>query len=110
MDSQISEAWLEAAADLGIKVVVPFPLKTESGETQWFEAYIADFGGPKGTVVGNQDSRTEDIRQRLGYYPSNLFPSYRTYNRQHFIDTLNDWGWSGAKGQEPPWYTGKPWS
>jgi hypothetical protein len=38
------------------------------------------------------------------------YPGCRRYNRQLFIDTLNDWGWFGEKGAEPPWYTGKPWS
>ena len=50
-----------------------------------------------------------DIRSRLGYYGSNLFPPYRIYDRQLFVDTLNDWGWFGRPGEEPPWYTGKPW-
>lgn len=67
-----------------------------------------DFGGPKGTVVGNRDSGLGDIRKRLGYYASNLFPAYQTYARQYFIDTLNDWGWFGEPGKEPPRYTGKP--
>jgi hypothetical protein len=91
-------------------VVAPFGLQTESGETEWFEAHILDFGGPKEAVVANEDSGLDDIRKRLGYYASNLFPTYRTYVRQYFIDTLNDWGWFGEPGKEPPWYTGKPWS
>lgn len=110
MDVQISGAWRQAAADLGIRVVAPFGLPTESGETEWFEAHILDFGGPKGTVVADQDGRLDDRRRRLGYYAPNLFPTYRTYARQHLIDTLNDWGWFGERGKEPPWYTGKPWS
>jgi hypothetical protein len=109
MDAQIPEAWRQASADLGIRVASPFALMTESGETV-FEAHILDFGGPKGTVVATQDSGSDDTRNRLGYYPSNLFPTYRVYVRQYFIDTLNDWGWFGEKGKEPPWYTSKPWS
>jgi hypothetical protein len=110
MDVQISNAWRQAASDLGIKVVAPFGLATESGETEWFEAHILDFGGPKGTVIANQDGGFDDTRKQLGYYTSNLFPSYQTYMRQYFIDTLNDWGWFGEAGKAPPWYTGKPWS
>jgi hypothetical protein len=110
MDEQISNAWQQAAHDLKIRVVAPFELVEESGKVECFEAHIVDFGGPNVTVVGNKDSGWHDIRERLGYYYSNLFPSYRTYDRQHFIDTLDDWGWFGEKGNEPPWYTGKPWS
>jgi hypothetical protein len=110
MDLEISKAWVAAAADLGIRVVAPFALSTESGELLWFEAHIANFGGPNGTVVGNQDTGSCNTRQRLGYYPSNLYPRYQTYDRQLFIDTLNDWGWFGEKGKEPSWYTGEAWS
>ena len=108
-DTEISSAWLQAATDLGIRVVAPFKLNY-GGKEYWFEAHIADFGGPNGTVVGNQDDTIDDVRIRCGYYASNLFPSYRIYIRQHFIETLNDWGWFGEKGREPPWYTGMPWS
>jgi hypothetical protein len=110
MDIQISAAWRQAAADLGIRVVAPFGLATESGETEWFEAHIPDFGGPRGAVVANLDSRRDDIRTRLGYYASNLSTTYQTYERNFFIATLNDWGWFGKPGEQPPWYTGEPWS
>jgi hypothetical protein len=110
MDGQISDAWRQAAADLGIRVEAPFALTKESGEPEWFEAHILDFGGPNGTVVASQDGESTGIRKRLGYFVSDLFPIYWTYERQHFIDTLNDWGWFGEKGQEPSWYTGEPWS
>jgi hypothetical protein len=110
MDLAISNAWKHAADDLGIRVLAPVALLTETGETVWLEAHILDFGEPKGTIVADKDGEWGDIRKRLGYYYSNLFPTYRTYDRQHIIDTLNDWGWFGEKGQEPSWYTGKPWS
>ncbi|MGH9665213.1 MAG: hypothetical protein ACRD9L_12380, partial [Bryobacteraceae bacterium] len=108
MDTKIADAWLKAAADLGIKVVAPFKLSVANGEAHWFEAYVADFGGPKGTVVGNLDHSLNDIRKKHGYYASNLSSSYETYDRKLFIDTLDDWGWFGEKEKQPPWYTGKP--
>jgi hypothetical protein len=110
MDAEICQAWIRAGEDLGIRVVAPFSLATESGETIIYEAHILDFGGPKGTVIGNKDSDWDSLRRDRGYYSSNLYPSYRRYDRQHFIDTLNDWVWFGQKGKEPSWYTGKPWS
>ena len=36
MDQEISEAWVAAAADLGIHVVTPFAIALESGERLWF--------------------------------------------------------------------------
>ena len=110
MDAQISAAWREAANDLGIRLLAPFKLVIESGKAEWFDAYILDFGGPKATVAVGQDGVPDDPGAALGYYASNLFPKYRTYARQFFIDTLNDWGWFGEAGKEPSWYTGEPWS
>ena len=84
MDHDIVKAWVAASADPGIQVVAPFVLISETSETILFEAHIADFGGPRGTVVGNQDTGFDNVRHQFGYYPSNLFPSYRTYDRETF--------------------------
>ncbi len=110
VDAEISKAWIEAAADLDLLATAPFNLTSRDGTECWFEAHIANFGGPKGTVVGNLGNDLRDIRAEHGYYASNLSPSYRTYQRQLFIDSLNDWSWYGEKRKEPRWYTGKPWS
>ena len=109
IDQSMANAWLEAADDLGIRVVAPFRLVTGDGEV-WFEAFIPDFGGPKGTIAGSIENPVPNSRQQLGYFPSDLGPSYRGYVRQFFIDTLNDWGWFGEEGKKPRWYTGQPWS
>ena len=110
VDQQISKAWLEAATDLGILVVAPFRLDVGEGEIVWFEAHIANFGSPNGTVVGNIEAPVPGVRQIDGYFASDLGPAYRRYYRQYFMDTLNDWGWFGKDGQQPSWYTGQPWS
>jgi hypothetical protein len=34
---------------------------------------------------------------------------YGEFERDHFIDTLNDWGWFGS-GDPPGWYSGAPWT
>jgi hypothetical protein len=110
VDDAISGAWLEAAKDLGIRVTAPFGVQASGGEPIIYEALVLDFGGPKGTVVGVLDDKLDDCRAIQGYYYSNLSPSYRDYGRQLFIDTLNDWGWSGPLELRPSWYTGKSWS
>jgi|SRR5579884_2301517 len=108
-DELISQAWLEAAADLGIRVLAPFEMQGEDGSTVLFEAHIPDFGGPKGTVAASVGNRVAGIREQNGYFPSDLGTPYRHYERQLFIDTLVDWGWSGESGKEPPWYVGERW-
>lgn len=111
LDDAISQAWRDAADDLGTRVIAPFEISTESGEKILYEAFVSDFGGPSGTVVGVLDDPFPDpIREAQGYYTSNLGISYRQYRREFFIDTLNDWKWFGDGKLKPDWYTGENWS
>jgi len=110
LDEAISQAWLEAAKDLGIRVAAPFTVRVAEDEPVTYEAHVLDFGGPKGAVVGVLDDKLRDCRATQGYYCSNLAPAYRRYEKQYFIDTLNDWGWFGPPKLRPAWYTGKSWS
>ncbi len=34
--------------------------------------------------------------------------AYSQYNRELFVETLNDWGWFGDSSAIPEWYTGHP--
>ena len=88
LDREISQAWLEAARDLGIRVAAPFTVQLDQPIT--YEAHVIDFGGPNGTVVGVLDDKLDDCRATQGFYSSNLSASYRRYKREHFIATLND--------------------
>src|SRR5438552_296623 len=107
-NKDLVNAWLEAASDLGIRVVAPFLLTTASGETVWCEAHVLDFGGPNGIFIGNTDSKQLLVLQGCdGYAFSHLGHSYRSYSRESFIDMLNDWGWFGETGKEPTWFTGE---
>jgi hypothetical protein len=108
LDERISAAWLNASADLGIRVVAPFSIMVSTGESLLYEAHIVDFGGPKGMVVGLPDrDYIGDIRGNLGYGSSDLFAAYRQYDRKLFIDTLNDWRWFGREDEKPSWYTSR---
>ena len=107
---EISNAWRVAGQDLGIRVTAPFVLKIEGNDVV-FEALVSDFGGPIGTVaVASETVCFRPILKQLGYFVSHLFPTYRTYSREHFIATLDDWRWFGPSEKAPPWYIGKPWS
>jgi len=108
---EIVQAWLMAAADLGIRVTAPFTMVAPSGESEIFEALVHDFGGLRGTVTGRvaaDDSAAS--RSDLGYYASNLSDSYRRYDRGLFVATLDDWKWYGPDDGRPSWYTGCNWS
>jgi hypothetical protein len=66
VDEAISQAWLEAAKDLGIRVVAPFKVQGTEPETATYEAHILDFGGPRGTVAGVLDDQLHDCRVTHG--------------------------------------------
>ena len=109
-DRAISLAWHEAQTDLGIRVVAPFEITIESGEAV-IEVFIPNFGGPNGAVaLSNATSHYRKSLAAMGFFASILFPPYRSYSRERFIDTLNDWQWFGPAEEKPDWYTGKPWS
>jgi hypothetical protein len=74
-DSEISNASIQAAADLEIRVAAPFTFTAIDGESILFEAPILDFGGTKGLVVGNKDSENSGARMAGGY--AKLYPRYR---------------------------------
>jgi hypothetical protein len=107
------DAWRQAARDLGIQVEIPFTLKMENGDVEFYEGRVLEFGGPKGTVFGTIDldrNTAKGSRRENGYFASDLSLSYRQYDRQFFIATLDDWKWFGPEGKQPGWYTGKDWS
>jgi hypothetical protein len=109
-DRQICDAWRVAGRDLGIRIAAPFVLTIEGNEIA-FEAFVRDFGGPMGAVaVASETARFRPMLTQVGYFVSQLFPSYRVYTREHFIATLDDWRWFGSSDEMPSWYTGKPWS
>ena len=60
VDDAISQAWLEAAKDLGIRVTAPFTIQIGGDEVVTYEARVPDFGGPKGSVTGVPDDKLHD--------------------------------------------------
>jgi hypothetical protein len=106
-DESSVRAWSDAGADLGIRVVSP----SELGGQDWLTsciAWVPDFGGDQGALVVSWDSpnigkiRAAGFEQ--GLYVSGVAEVYLKYDRQLWIDTLDDWGWFGS-GDPPAWYT-----
>jgi hypothetical protein len=60
-------------------------------------------------ILSTDDMSDFDTAEQFGYYCSALNPlSYANYERDSFIETLNDWGYYGADSKKPKWYTGTP--
>ena len=111
-DRKMCEAWQEAAHELGFEFTTPFTVIVD-GQPFTYLGLVHNFGGAKGTLVGTMSWGTglEDHPTPEGFYLSLLNPSsYITFERENFIDTLDDWGWFGPEDKKPSWYTGKPWT
>jgi hypothetical protein len=100
LTEQLWQSWSAAAEDLGIAVE-----RLREG------VVVREFGRPRGTLCAARQDSVE-LRQEAeqhGMFFSILGASYLVYDRELFIDTLNDWGWHST-ADPPSWYTGAPWT
>ena len=107
-DEVLSAVWSRAGQELGIDITAPWEYPPASGHQCL--AFLGEFGSANGMIVLRLGDVTEkDIRGRAsaeGYYVSAVNPLvYANFDRAHFIDTINDWGWHG-EGLAPAWYEG----
>jgi hypothetical protein len=111
-DLQISQAWQEAQHDLGIEVELPFVFLASNSKSLTALVLIKKFGNSHGTIIISINDDFKSFFQEAetaGYYCSALNPlSYSKYNREIFVETLNDWGWYGDEDRKPTWYSGTP--
>lgn len=103
--STLIQAWQMAVQDLGIEIVVPFALTLKSGVRVQADLLVKDFGP---TLVATEAA--EETFRRLGdqiaaegYGYSMLCGEELSYDREHFIEILNDWGWTGPENRRPAW-------
>jgi hypothetical protein len=104
----LSQAWRTAGVDLGIVVVTPVPAPLD-GCAAWIEGFGSKFGMVI-LALHKEPNPLVTIAREQGLYCSSVSESYSVYDRELFIDTLNDWGWHGDPACAPDWYTGAPWS
>ena len=103
--------WRQAAHDLGLKLIAPFKLADED-RTLSYPGLIPPFGSPMGmlVIVGLHYDDHVRVAQQQGYGYSCFSEDSQSYDRDSFIDVLNDWGWSDSPNSVPAWYTGEPWT
>jgi hypothetical protein len=108
---KVTNSWKLAASDLNILIQAPFIVSINE-KTTTFPVLIEHFGNKMGTVIFLKDDKLNlELIKALGYYYSIVNPNaYSKYDRDFFIETLNDWGFYGDELNKPTWYTGKPWS
>jgi hypothetical protein len=108
LNATITDAWVEAGRRLGVRVVAPHQIGTET-----YLAYLPDFGGPTGMVIAPLKSPAEgnaDGVAEAGLYLSRVSEAYASDDLDLFRATLNDWGWYGSDASRPAWYSGKSWT
>jgi hypothetical protein len=104
----MARAWRKAARDLAIRFDSPFAIE-HRGRLSWCAGFLPDFGSPLGTVIAGRETLDEvfDAADEVGYYASGLSPHYyERYERDLFIETLNDWGWFADPANAPSWFEG----
>lgn len=62
LNRQIMDAWMQAAPDLGIRVEIPFVVRTDSGDVEFYEGHLLDFGGPRVRYSGRSASTRKHAR------------------------------------------------
>ena len=107
-EARVVAAWKEAAADLGIRFISPFVAPSVAGLKHEYLGLVHMFGGQAGTFIRvlREPSEKSPDPTGDGYYWSILGPDYARYNRQLFIDTLDDWQFFGPDSERPEWYSG----
>ncbi len=115
IESKVIEAWRHAANDLGIQFTSPFTAMIRGSKRTEYIGFVHHFGRRIGTIISvlDQPSSLVDLvgsRLNEDYYISVLSPGYGKYERQHFIDTLDDWQFFGSETERPSWYSGKSWT
>jgi hypothetical protein len=106
--SPMAAAWQAAATDLGIRFDSPFGVAFR-GRTTWCAGWLPGFGCPAGAVIVGRESPDAifEAAAAAGYYTSALSPyHYETYQRELFMETLNDWGWFARPADAPAWFAG----
>lgn len=107
---ELEIAFADAGRDLQIEVTAPFAIKSRGKEIM-LPAFIRNFGSECGMVIIGFDATPEEraAAHANDSFVSELSDGYEKYERELFIDTLNDWGYFG-NAKPPQWYSGKPWS
>jgi hypothetical protein len=107
---QVSQAWGKAAQLLKFEAIAPYSISVEDQVLDCV-AFVPDFGGVRGTIVGileppdlRTDKRLSLYAKEHGLFYSFLNPEeYATYNEARFKETLFDWGFFGPASRRPEW-------
>ena len=108
LDFNVINAWKCAAGELEIKVEAPFLIEMQDGSSIEVEAWLPQFGV---LIVTLGKENTANTLRTLCYSVSEVSASsYGAFEKELFIETLNDWNWIEKSTKPPHWYTGQVWA
>jgi hypothetical protein len=110
-ENQVVAAWKQAAVDLDIQFTSPFTISLPDGTRLECLGLVHRFGRRMGTVIAviGEPSEPTDPLTTDDYFWSILGESYCEFDRQLFMDTLDDWKFFGPESERPAWYSGRVW-
>jgi len=102
----LASQWTRAAAELGVKIVVPAVVTAENGVSFLFAACLPEFGAPRGTLIQTTYERmAADVAKSQGFAISTMMAETRLeYHVDSFKECLVDWGWTAMERSPPSWY------
>jgi hypothetical protein len=112
---RLIKLWQTAANDLLFSFISPFVLEDDCQKIK-YAGLIENFGSTKGMLIFlNENWDTQPfakVAEKNGYGYSCLSEPHpdEKYERDDFIEILNDWGWSPKDKKPPIWYSGEPWT
>ena len=109
-EAKVTAAFREAGLQLGVEVVAPFQLPHPERHTLCI-AHLPHFSRRLGIVVlptrppsFETDNQLRAHVEMLGYSPSFVNVTvYQKFERDLFIDTLREWGFTGPTEKRPSW-------
>lgn len=108
--NKLTDAWETASRELAIKASMPFSFEVD-GRLHRCVAWLPDFGGKGGMVVVaicppdfERDPNLFSDAKTAGYYASAInLEEYRDFDRERYIEMLQDWGFFGPPEARPAW-------
>jgi hypothetical protein len=110
-----SDSWRKVCDRFNVRIVAPYMLEVE-GDSAMCIAFLSDFGGPNGMVIGamdlpqvGTDQHLGNLAKRKGLYCS--FVNASAFARggvdeKVFKEALEDWGYYGPQDKCPAWFSG----
>ena len=115
LETRICSAWRRASEELGLRFTAPvvgaaLGLASPGISDPGYLGLVHHFGASGGMLICALGSHRPPLPAELKdhYQLSELGDVYATYQRELFVETLDDWGWHGPADRRPPWYTGQP--